>query len=427
MLQRTIRPAAAAATAFSRAFKAQKPTTRLLSTVPASQNDHAMREADFKVDHLVIGAGVVGLAVAERLAARGGSTLIVDKNPAVGQETRMLYDVCSKNKIEHSRVTKWVVGHSDQDTEYLSRLMHKGHQLGVTQLALISQDQMRKHEPHVAGTVALVSPTTGIVDVHGFMDYLAQSILGHGSDVALECKVTHIEHLGSSTSSSPPAAAASSPPSPSSIPESEDGPLAGPFRVTMETPAGVTVVEAATLINCGGLHSDKIYNMVYHGFGFEQDDAMRARCPYRVYYCKGHYYSYKGPTLVSRLIYPVPDPNITSLGTHLTLDLAGRMRFGPDVLYVDRSDDYAIDLETLASPEHLQMVSRVIQSYLPAIQPDHIYPDYAGIRPKVQAPGDPFKDFVIERRGGYVHLAGIESPGLTSSLAIAEHVEALLF
>ncbi|KAF9974726.1 hypothetical protein BGZ73_001809 [Actinomortierella ambigua] len=462
MLPRTIRPAtrAAAAASFIRSCRANYPTIRWASTVSAAlQNGHDMREPDFNVDHLVIGAGVVGLAVAERLAARGGSTLIVDKNPAVGQETssrnsevihagiyypadslktqlclegnRLLYKLCDKNRIEHSRITKWVVGHSDQDEGYLTRLMKNGHQLGVTELALISRDSMRKQEHHVAGNVALVSPTTGIVDVHGVMGCLSQSIQSHGSDVALECKVTRIEHLGvpplPSALSSASSTQTQHSPSSTSGKANEDGPLPGPFRVTMETPGGTTVVEATTLINCGGLHSDKIYNMVYHGFGFEQDDAMRARCPYQLHYCKGHYYSYRGPALVSRLIYPVPDPNITSLGTHLTLDLAGRMRFGPDVLYVDQLDDYAIVSETLDSPEHLHTVSRAIQTYLPAVQPHQIYSDYAGIRPKLQGPGEPFKDFVIEKKGSYVHLAGIESPGLTSSLAIAGHVEALLF
>ncbi|KAG0226241.1 hypothetical protein BGW41_004238 [Actinomortierella wolfii] len=440
----------AIATSFIRPCRTTNATARWVSTNSVSRAFQQDRSADFSVDHLVIGAGVVGLAVAERLASRGASTLIVDKNPAVGQETssrnsevihagiyypsdslktklcirgnQMLYDLCARNKIEHSRITKWVVGHSDQDYAYLTRLMEKGRELGVSQLTLISQEQMRKEEPNVAGTIALVSPTTGIIDVHGYMDFLAQSIQGSGGDLALECKVTRIEHIGALSPHS-----SSSSPSSTQDGSLEDGPLSGPFRVTMETPAGSTVVEAATLINCGGLHSDKIYNMVYHGFGFEQDDAMRAKCPYRLHYCKGHYYSYKGPALVSRLIYPVPDPNITSLGTHLTLDLAGRMRFGPDLLYINRLDDYAIDLDTLGSPAHLDMVSRVIQTYLPAVKSDHIYPDYAGIRPKLQAPGDPFRDFVIDKKGAYVHLAGIESPGLTSSLAIAEHVEALLY
>ncbi|KAF9428578.1 hypothetical protein BGZ94_001881 [Podila epigama] len=403
----------------------------------------ASDEADheLEVDHLVIGAGVVGLAIAEKLASRGGSTLIVDKNSAVGQETssrnsevihaglyypedsfktklcirgnHLLYDLCEKYGIEHQRITKWVVAQTETDMAYLENLSKKAQQLlrPTTRLPgpptyMINQKEMKSQEQHVQGKAALVSPRTGIVDVHGLMQFLEMRIEEHSGNVVLQCEVIGIERMGGRSLSGFSSAR-------------------GPFRVQMTTPDGLVSVKAATVINSGGLHSDKVLQMLYDVP--MQETPVRAPEPYRLYYCKGHYYGYSGPSLVSRLIYPVPDKNLTSLGTHLTLDLAGRMRFGPDVLYVDSPHDYSIDQEAAGSSEALSTVAKVIQTYLPCIEATSLYPDYTGIRPKLAGPEEPFRDFEIEHHDGFVNLAGIESPGLTSSLAIAEHVEQLLF
>ncbi|KAF9432427.1 hypothetical protein BGZ76_010830 [Entomortierella beljakovae] len=350
-----------------------------------------------QVDHLVIGAGVVGLAVAERLATRGkGSVLLVEKNSSPGQETssrnsevihagiyypvdslktklcirgnELMYDFCDKYNVQHRRTTKWVVGHSNDDLEYLENLHQKAQGLLLPtkrmpgpSTYLITEKQMKEQEPHVRGKLALVSERTGIVDVHGFMNVLEARIEDHGGDIILQCKVTNIEKLfqgaaGSQTSGSG-------------------------YRVEMMTPAGPAVVEAQSVINCAGLHADKVYNLL----------------------------------------------NLTGLGTHLTLDLAGHMRFGPDVLYVERLDDYSIDPSTVGSPDSLKLVSEVVSRYLPEINPAALYADYAGIRPKLAGPGEPFRDFIVHQHDGFVNLVGIESPGLTSSLAIAEEVENMLF
>ncbi|KAG0281835.1 hypothetical protein BGZ96_001006 [Linnemannia gamsii] len=413
---------------------------------------------EYEVDHLVIGAGVVGLAIAERLAARGGgSTLLVDKNVAAGQETssrnsevihaglyyppnslktklcirgnEMMYDLCERYNIEHQQVTKWVVGQSESDLEYLENLSKKAERLlprtkrmPGSPTFLLSQEEMRVQEPFVNGRAALVSPRTGIVDVHGLMQLLETKVQDHGGNLVLQCEVSGLEKL-----------------------------VSGGFKVSMDTPAGPVVVKAATVINSAGLHADKVYNMLQWPFvaseatpletmakdGSSAKDAGLADLdathfgsplpPFKLHYCKGHYYGYSGKALVSRLIYPVPDKNLTSLGTHLTLDLAGRMRFGPDVLYVDDPFDYSIDPSTVGSTSSMKTVSHVIQTYLPAIKSSSLYADYAGIRPKLAGPGEPFRDFIIHHHDGFVNLAGIESPGLTSSLAIAEHVETLLY
>ncbi|CAO3570606.1 unnamed protein product [Mortierella alpina] len=409
---------------------------------------------EYEVDHLVIGAGVVGLAIAERLAARGsGSTLLVDKNLGTGQETsevihaglyypadslktrlcirgsEMMYDLCEKYNIGHHQTTKWVVGQNDDDLTYLEGLSKKAQGLLLPTKRMpgpptfmLTRKQMLAQEPHVQGKAALVSPRTGIVDVHELMQLLETRIQHHGGDLALQCEVTNVERLGPGGRE---AADWKGTPDRSTS--------ASAFRVTMNTPTGPVTVKAATVVNSAGLHADKIDNMlntrsssVAEADRDDDGDASALR-PFKLHYCKGHYYGYSGPALVSRLIYPVPCKDLAGLGTHVTLDLAGRMRFGPDTEYVDRLDDYSIDPATVGSPRAMETVSKVIQTYLPAVKPSSLYADYAGIRPKLAGPGQPFRDFFIQQCSGYVSLGGIESPGLTSSLAIAEYVEDLLY
>ncbi|KAF9937615.1 hypothetical protein BGZ67_001072 [Mortierella alpina] len=415
---------------------------------------HTPETIEYEVDHLVIGAGVVGLAVAERLAARGsGSTLLVDKNPGTGQETsevihaglyyptdslktrlcirgsEMMYDLCEKYNIGHHQTTKWVVGQNDEELTYLESLSKKAQGLLLPTKRMpgpptfmLTRKQMLAQEPHVQGKAALVSPRTGIVDVHGLMQLLETRIQHHGGDLALQCEVTGLERLGPGGSKT------------ADLKDTSDhSTSAGAFKVTMNTPSGPVTVKAATVVNSAGLHADKIDNMLHtrsgavEEFDRDVDDDASALKPYKLHYCKGHYYGYAGPALVSRLIYPVPYKNLAGLGTHVTLDLAGRMRFGPDIEYIDRLDDYSMDPATVGSSLAMETVTKVIQTYLPAIKPSSLYADYAGIRPKLAGPGEPFRDFFIQQCSGYVSLGGIESPGLTSSLAIAEYVEDLLY
>ncbi|KAF9948003.1 hypothetical protein BGZ72_010080 [Mortierella alpina] len=424
----------------------------------SSLSGHTAEPFEYEVDHLVIGAGVVGLAIAERLAARGsGSTLLVDKNPGTGQETssrnsevihaglyypddslktrlcirgsEMMYDLCEKYNIGHHQTTKWVVGQNDQELTYLEGLSKKAQ--GLLQPTkrmpgpptfMLTRKQMLAQEPHVHGKAALVSPRTGIVDVHELMQLLETRIQHHGGDLALQCEVTSLERLGPDGSKT--------------VDLKNDSGLstsASAFRVKMNTPSGPVTVKAATVVNSAGLHADKIDRMLntrpesVGKIDWDVDDDASALKPFKLHYCKGHYYGYSGPALVSRLIYPVPYKNLAGLGTHVTLDLAGRMRFGPDIQYVDDLGDYSMDPATVGSPLAMETVSKVIQTYLPAVKVSSLYPDYAGIRPKLAGPGEPFRDFLIQQHSGYVSLGGIESPGLTSSLAIAEYVEDLLY
>ncbi|KAF9105150.1 hypothetical protein BGX27_009789 [Mortierella sp. AM989] len=409
---------------------------RNIQTSPCTRFPSTSQESvQFEVDHLVIGAGIVGLAVAERLAARGaGSTLLVDKNQLPGQETRLcirgnelMYDFCEKNNVEHRQTTKWVVAQNDAELEYLGDLSKKAQvllqptkRMPGPPTFMINQRQMQHQEPEVRGKAALVSPRTGIVDAHGLMSALEAKIQDHGGDVILQCEVTNIERIYQSNTGA------------------QDRQSSGEgYRIDMMTPAGTATVKAATVINSAGLHADKVYSLLGQSSSKQLKDvensnnssenASRPLPPFKLHYCKGHYYGYSGRALVSRLIYPVPDKNLTSLGTHLTLDLSGRMRFGPDVLYIEQLDDYSVDPSTVGSPASLELVSQVVASYLPAIRSSALYADYAGIRPKLAGPGEPFRDFIIHHQEGFVNLAGIESPGLTSSLAIAEYVERMLY
>ncbi|KAG0012336.1 hypothetical protein BGZ80_000045 [Entomortierella chlamydospora] len=423
----------------------------LQATHSALSHSPPQEPLQFEVDHLVIGAGVVGLAIAERLSARGAeSTLLVEKNQLAGQETssrnsevihaglyypqdslktrlcirgnELMYEFCEKNNVEHRQTTKWVVGQNEADLVYLEGLSKKAEALLLPTKRMpgpatfiINEKQMLAEEPQVRGKAALVSPRTGIVDVHGLMSALEARIQDHGGDVILQCEVTGMERMHGQ--------------------QNIRG--GGGYKVDMMTPAGAATVKAATVINSAGLHADKVYNLLKQPYSTPPKDIGRVNHnvnsaehplpPLKLHYCKGHYYGYSGRALVSRLIYPVPDKNLTGLGTHLTLDLSGRMRFGPDTLYVEQFDDYFVDPSTVGSPESLELVSQVVASYLPAVKASALYADYAGIRPKLAGPGEPFRDFVIHHHDGFVNLAGIESPGLTSSLAIAEYVESMLY
>lgn len=251
-------------------------------------------------------------------------------------------------------------------------------------------------EPYVrAKTGILVSPTTGIVDSHSYMQFLLGDFEDRGGDVALHSPVVAIEALGNKGS---------------------DG-----WKITTldKTTKEESSFTTETIINSAGLGACAINNMIL--------PSSRHQTPY---YAKGNYFSYSASVPKTKhLIYPAPEPGHGGLGTHLTLDIAGRIRFGPDVEWIDDPSDLKVNDSRLV--EAIEQ----IKHYLPDVKEDAILPDYAGIRPKLGkasavASGKNFLDFVIRKEDGYegfVNLLGIESPGLTSSLAIAEEVEKLLY
>jgi len=362
------------------------------------------------IDVTIIGAGVVGLAVAARLAGRHRSVVILERNPKFGQETSsrnsevihsgiyyppgtlkarlcvrgnaMLYDYCERTGINHRKTGKLVVASDGTELEYLQYLMGNGTKNGAPGLKLLDAGGLKDLEPEIKGTAALLAPSTGILDTHGLMASLLGDARAGGAEIAYNSEATGVENLG------------------------------GGFRISVNNDYDF---KSMVVINSAGLISDKVAAMA----GIDIDEAG-----YRLHYCKGQYFRVTKSLGVRRLVYPVPPKNIQSLGIHLVLELGGGTKFGPDAVYVDRVD-YAVD------EGRKEEFCNSVRKYLPSIMPDDLSPDTAGVRPKLQVDGGPFRDFVIcheKERGldGLINLIGIDSPGLTSALAIAEHVGGLV-
>jgi L-2-hydroxyglutarate oxidase LhgO len=370
----------------------------------------------FKSDITIIGAGVVGLAIAAQLARHGRVVYVLEKNERFGQETssrhsgvihsgiyypygslkaklcvegnHLLYELCPKHGIGYKKLGKLIVAASDEETGQLQELKEKGQRNGAEGLRMISRSELKKLEPNVEGVAALLSPSTGIIDSHALMEHFVARAKDGGTEIAYRKKVVGIEKVS-------------------------DG-----YKVTVEEDdKGKFSFTTRILINCAGLYCDKIAGLA----GIDIDKAG-----YRLHYCKGEYFSVGNGKnrLVKRLIYPVPEVKDTGLGVHVTLDLEGRMRLGPNTQYVD-SIDYSVD------SRHKDSFYKSAIKMLPFIEYEDLEPEMAGIRPKLQGPGEDVKDFVIRDesdRGllGFIDLIGIESPGLTSSLAIARYVAGIV-
>jgi L-2-hydroxyglutarate oxidase LhgO len=308
---------------------------------------------------------------------------------------RMLYALCEKQHIPHRRTKKWIVAQTHQEMEHLVEIHKLASSLGVP-TRFIGLEEGKKLEPDVQVEKGILeSERTGIVDSHAFMTHLQGAFEDLGGDVALKSNVTRIEPLD----------------------KGERGYKI--YTSTSESDEDSIAITAETLINSAGNGACAINNMVL--------SPSRHLTPY---YAKGTYYSYSASSpKATRLIYPAPVPGAAGLGTHLTLDLTGRLRFGPDIEWVDSAQDLT------PSAYHLPAAISEISKYLPTIDSSALVPDYCGIRPKLSrgggvVSGKGFQDFVVRReeeRKGFVNCLGIESPGLTSALAIAEMVEGLLY
>jgi len=249
-------------------------------------------------------------------------------------------------------------------------------------LKLLSKREIKELEPNVSGVAAILSPSTGIIDAHALMQCFLARAVEFGVHIAYQSEVTGIEKL-------------------------TDG-----YKITVADRTGNFSFTTKFLINCAGLGSDKIAEMA----GIDIDSAG-----YRLHYCKGEYFSVNTDKskLVRRLVYSVPPPKLTSLGIHVTLDLEGRVRLGPSAYYVD-SIDYAID------GQHKELFYDSAKRLLPSLEYNNLEPEMAGVRPKLQGPGEDYRDFIIKEESdkglpGLINLIGIDSPGLTASSAIAEY------
>jgi L-2-hydroxyglutarate oxidase LhgO len=359
---------------------------------------------------LVIGAGVIGLSVARAAAMAGHDVIVAEAADAIGtgissrnsevihagmyyptgslraklcpRGNRMLYDFCETHGVPHRRCGKFIVATNEAERTRIEAIQAQGRINGVEGLELIGGNAARDLEPELSCIAALVSPTTGVIDGHAYMLALQGDLEAHGGAIAFE---TPVERLT---------------------------PALHGWRVRFggREPGHL---DMDAVVNCAGLSAQKVARAV--------DGYPQTRIPKQVL-AKGNYFAYASRPVFSRLIYPTPVDG--GLGVHVTLDLAGRMRFGPDVEWIDR-ETYDVDPARAAS-----FYAR-IRSYWPGLPDGTLVPDYAGIRPKLTGPGEPAADFMIEGpaehgMAGLVNLFGIESPGLTSSLPLADQAVALL-
>jgi len=360
-----------------------------------------------RLDAVVVGAGVVGLAVARALAMAGREVVVLEAEDAIGTHTssrnsevihagiyypkgslkarscvagrELLYEYCVSHGVPHRRSGKLIVASHEDQVEELQNIQKKAHANGVTDVVWMTRAQVLALEPELQCAAGLYSPSTGIIDSHALMLAYQGDAEAHGAMLALKSSFDRAEVV-------------------------PDG-----FVLR----AGNEPVKTGILVNSAGLRAPSVARAV---------QGYRAELAPKELYAKGNYYSLMGKNPFKRLVYPVPEPG--GLGVHVTLDMAGRARFGPDVEWVDRiglKEDYTVD------PRRSERFYAAIRRYWPGLPDGALAPGYSGIRPKTAGPGEPAPDFEIQgprRHGvpGLVHLFGIESPGLTASLALASMV-----
>jgi L-2-hydroxyglutarate oxidase LhgO len=364
-----------------------------------------------KTDCVVVGAGVIGLAVARALALAGREVLVLEAHDCIGSEIssrnsevihagiyypagslkarfcvqgrKQLYRYCEQHHVPFKRCGKFIIATEEQQRPNLKTIMEKALNNGVDDMVYLDKNEMQRREPQIKCVSALWSPSTGLIDSHNYMLALQADLENAGGIIVFNTRV----NAGSGANRSPQLDVISS---------------GSSFRLA-----------ANYVVNCAGLGSDKLAQAIA-GIKLETLPVYS--------YAKGNYFTYSGKSPFTSLIYPVPDDY--GLGVHVTHDMAGNLRFGPDVEWIDEID-YAVD------PRRSEVFYQAIRSYWPDLEDNSLLPAYAGIRPKINGPGLPSVDFAIQDESehgvtGLINLFGIESPGLTSSLALADHVSKML-
>ena len=368
-------------------------------------------------DITIIGAGVVGLAIAEKLSAVYRNVFVIEKHQTFGQETssrnsevihagiyytknslkaklcvegkNLLYDYCKKNEVPYNNCGKLIVATSEEEVSIIKGIRQTAMGNGVEDLIELDIEQIAEMEPNIYALKALYSPSTGIVDSHSLMKSFETHTLNNGANIVYGSEVKSIKQIKNGYEIT----------------------LLDSDKLTFSFTTGI-------VINSAGLTSDKISEMA----GISDENL-------KILFCKGEYFRLKSPKnkLISRLVYPVPHKNMEGIGIHVTIDMGGGVKLGPDVTYL-QSNTYDYKLSSFKQESFFKSARK----FLPFLEYDDIAPEMAGIRPKLQKPGDPEKDFYImeERDKGYpgfINLIGMESPGLTSSIAIANYVNTLIY
>ncbi len=367
-------------------------------------------------DITIIGAGVIGLAIAQEVSTWNTNVYLLEKHLSFGQETssrnsevihagiyytkgslksqlcvegkQLLYDFCRKFDIPFNNCGKLIVATSEEELAVLIEILNTAIKNGVTDMQILDIDQVAELEPNIFSVGALFSPSTGIVDSHSLMKQYETNAVNAGCNIAYGGEVNAIERIS------------------------------GGYKVSLlDSDNKDYSFTTRIVINSAGLTSDKVSEMA----GIEDEKL-------KIQFCKGEYFRLNPPKnrLIKHLVYPIPHQNMEGIGIHVTIDMAGGVKLGPDVKYLDTNE---YDYRVTASKQKAFFESA--RKFLPFLEFEDLSPEMAGIRPKIQKPGEPLRDFYIaeeSERGypGFINLIGMESPGLTSSIAIAKYVNRLI-
>jgi L-2-hydroxyglutarate oxidase LhgO len=368
-----------------------------------------------QVDCVVIGAGVIGLAVAREMALQGRETILLEREGSFGtiasarnsevihagiyypkdslkaklcvQGNRLLYEYCRTHQVATNPCGKLIVADETQIND-LQAIFYKAQNNGVPEIKMISEEEAKQLEPKLRCSAAILSASTGVVDSHGFMLSLLGGFEDAGGMIAYHSPLISARPIGEGAE--------------------------GGFELEIGGPAGMKL-QTKILINCAGMSAPALAQKIE---GLEKDQIPKA------YFAKGNYFSLSGKSPFAHLIYPIPEPG--GLGVHITLDMGGQAKFGPDVEWLDIQNeeqiDYTVDLK------RAEGFYEAVRRYWPDLKENALQADYSGVRAKIVPPNSPAGDFYFNTPSdhglqGLYNLYGFESPGLTSSLAIARHLE----
>jgi L-2-hydroxyglutarate oxidase LhgO len=367
------------------------------------------------VNITIIGAGVIGLAIAAELSKTYKNIFVLERNSKFGQETssrnsevihsgiyyttnslkaklcvegrKLLFDYCKQKGIHYKKCGKLIVATNKQEENQLKEILVQSQANGVDDGQLVGKEKIAELEPHIKAQAALYFPSTGIIDTYGLMKQLETDSINNGVEFAYTTEVIAIQKVAKDKNIN--------------------------YQIEVKEQQGSYSFTTNIVINASGLNADVISSMV----GIVEKK-------YKLYYWKGEYFGVGNGKnkLINHLIYPVPNKNATGLGIHATIDLSGGMKLGPNAIYLDNKN-----IEYSINKNHRKDFFMSASSFLPFLKEEDLHPDQAGIRPKLQQPGDTARDFIIteEMTKGFpkfINLLGMESPGLTACIAIGGYV-----